>query len=168
MVGILVVSHGKLAEALISSVQFLVGNLERVKGISIWPRDGKEEVKDRIQKGVGEVDDGNGVVILTDLLGGTPTNLSLSILEDGKVEVVTGVNLPMLLTLSSYRKERSLREVGRLVKKSGRRSIILVKGVLGRRKGKRLRKSVKHDGKPHVENYGDHPLLSTQGRKNDA
>jgi len=144
MVGILVVSHGRLAEALISSVQFLVGNLERVKGISIWPRERKEEVKDRIQKGVGEVDDGDGVVILTDVLGGTPTNLSLSCTENDNVEVVTGVNLPMLLTLSSYRKERSLREVGRLVKKSGRRSITLAREVLRRRKGKRLRERSEH------------------------
>jgi PTS system mannose-specific IIA component len=135
MVGILVVSHGSLAEAFISSAQFLVGNLERVKGISVWPRDRKEEVKDRIQKGVGEVDDGDGVVILTDVLGGTPTNLSLSILEGKKVEVVTGVNMPMLLTLSSYRKGKSLREIGRLVKKSGRRSIILAKTLWGKKRG---------------------------------
>jgi len=143
MIGILIVSHGRLAEALISSVQFLVGKLHRVKGISIWPRDGIKEIKDRIQKGIRELDDGDGVVILTDVLGGTPTNLSLSILEDEKVEVVTGVNMPMLLTLSSYRKGRSLREIGRLVKKSGRRSIILAKEVLGRKKSKRLMKRVK-------------------------
>ena len=130
MVGILVVSHGKLAEALISSVQFLVGNLERIKGISIWPRDRKEEVKDRIQKGVDEVDDGDGVVILTDVLGGTPTNLSLSCTENDNVEVVTGVNLPMLLTLSSYQKGKSLEEISRLAKKSGRRSIALAKKVV--------------------------------------
>lgn len=133
MVGILVVSHGRLAEALITSVQFLVGDLNRVKGISIWPRDRKDEVRDRIQKGIVEVDDGDGVVILTDVLGGTPTNLSLSVLEDKEVEVITGVNLPMLLTLSSYRKGRSLREIGKIVKKSGRRSIILAKEVLGRK-----------------------------------
>jgi PTS system mannose-specific IIA component len=134
MVGILVVSHGKLAEALISSVQSLVGNLERVKGISIWPRDRKEEVEDRIEKGMGEVDDGDGVVILTDVLGGTTTNLSLSVSKDEKVEVVTGVNMPMLLTLSSYRKDRSLGEVGRLVKKSGRRSITLARAMLRSKK----------------------------------
>lgn len=134
MIGVIVVSHGRLAEALISSVQFLVGDLHSVKGISIWPRDRIKKIKDRIQKGMREVDDGDGVVILTDVLGGTPTNLSLSILEDEKVEVVTGVNMPMLLTLSSYRKGRSLREIGRLVKKSGRRSIILAKEVSGRKK----------------------------------
>lgn len=131
MVGILIVSHGRLAEALISSVQFLVGNLQRVKGIAIWPRDRKEEVKDRIQKGIGEMDDGDGVLILTDILGGTPTNLTLPLLEEDKVEVVTGVNVPMLVTVSSYRKGRSLEEIAALVKKSGRRSIVMAKKVLG-------------------------------------
>ena len=134
MVGILIVSHGRLADALISSVQSLVGNLEKIRGVPIWSKDREEEVKDRIQKEMAEVDDGDGVVILTDILGGTPTNLSLSFLEDEKVEVVTGVNIPMLVTLASYRKGRSLREIGSLVKKSGRRGIILAKEVFGLRR----------------------------------
>jgi PTS system mannose-specific IIA component len=136
MVGVLIVSHGKLAEALISSVQSLTGNLQKMMGVSIWPTERKEEVKERIRKKVAEVDDGDGVVILTDILGGTPTNLSLSFSRDKKVEVVTGVNMPMLLTLSSCRKGKSLREIGALVKKSGRRSIISAKDVLGRKRGK--------------------------------
>jgi PTS system mannose-specific IIA component len=134
MVGILIVSHGRLADALISSVQSLVGNLEKIKGVPIWSKDREDEVRHRIQKKMAEVDDGDGVVILTDILGGTPTNLSLSFLEDEKVEVVTGVNIPMLLTLASYRKGRSLREIGSLVKKSGRRGIILAKEVFGLRR----------------------------------
>jgi len=133
MIGILVISHGRLAEAIISSVQFLVGHLEKVKGISIWPKDRKEEIRDRIQKGIQEVDEGDGVIILTDLLGGTPTTLSLSVLENKNIEVVTGVNMPMLLTLSSYRRGRSLREICRLAKKSGRRSIVLAKRLMGRK-----------------------------------
>ena len=75
-------------------------------------------------------------MILTDVLGGTATNLSLSFLEDEKVELVTGVNIPMLLTLSSYREGKSLKDIGKLVKKSGRRSIILAKRLL---KSKRIR-----------------------------
>jgi len=79
-------------------------------------------------------------MILTDIMVGTSTNLSLSFLKDEKVEVVTGVNVPMLLTLSSYRKGRSIKEIGRLVKKSGRRSIILAKEILGlRRDGQNAR-----------------------------
>jgi PTS system mannose-specific IIA component len=134
MVGILIVSHGRLADALISSVQSLVGNLEKIRGVPIWSKDREEEVKVRIQKGMKEVDDGEGVVILTDILVGASTNLRLSFLDDEKVEVVTGVNLPMLLTLSSYREGRSLKEVGKLVKKSGRRSIILAKDVFDRKR----------------------------------
>jgi PTS system mannose-specific IIA component len=139
MVGILIVSHGKLAEALISSVQSITGNLQKIMGVSIWPIERKEEVEERIKRKVAEVDDGDGVVILTDILGGTPTNLSLSFLNNEKVEVVTGVNMPMLLTLSSYRKGRSLKEIVRLVKKSGRRSIILAKEVPGSKRRMRLK-----------------------------
>jgi PTS system mannose-specific IIA component len=133
MVGVLIVSHGGYAEALISSLQFLVGKQQKIRGVSIWPKDQEKEVKDRIQKKMVEVDDGEGVVILTDILGGTPTKLSLSCFENEKVEVVTGVNLPMLLTVSSYRKGKSLEEIGRLAKKSGRRSITLAKKLLGLR-----------------------------------
>jgi PTS system mannose-specific IIA component len=131
MVGILIVSYGRLAQALISSVQYLFGDLKRIRAVSIWPKDSEEEIRNRIQKNAAELNDGNGIVILTDILGGTPTNLSLSFLDDESVEVVTGVNMPMLLTLLSYRKERSLREMGRLAKKSGRRSIILARTLPG-------------------------------------
>lgn len=131
MVGILIVSYGRLSQALVSSVQYLVGDLKRIRAVSIWPKDSEEEIRNRIQKNVAELNDGNGIVILTDILGGTPTNLSLSFLDDESVEVVTGVNMPMLLTLLSYRKERSLREMSRLAKKSGRRSIILARALPG-------------------------------------
>ena len=131
MVGILIVSHGKLAEAMISSVQVLMGGLKRIRGVSIWPKENPRKVEERIQKEMAAVDDGDGVLILTDILGGTPTNLTLPLLEGDKVEVVTGVNLPMLVTVSSYRKGRSLEEIAALVKKSGRRSIVMAKKVLG-------------------------------------
>ena len=131
MVGILIVSHGKLAEALVSSVQFLVGNLKKIRRVSIWPRDSEETIRRRIQRKIAQVDEGDGVLILTDILGGRPANLSCSFLEKDRTEVVTGVNIPMLVTLSSYRSGMSLEDISRLVKKSGRRSIVLAKGVLG-------------------------------------
>jgi PTS system mannose-specific IIA component len=134
MVGILVVSHGGLADALISSVQAIVGNIQKVKGVCIRPKDNVEEIKGRIRKKMAEVDEGDGVVVLTDLLGGTPTNISLSLSKDEKFEVITGVNLPMLLTLSSYRKGRSFGDLVKIVKESGRRSIILAKKVMACRK----------------------------------
>jgi PTS system mannose-specific IIA component len=123
-----------LIQELISSVEFLVGELKRIKGLSIWPKESKKEIKHRIQQKIAEIDDGDGVVILTDVMGGTPTNIALSFLEDEKVEVVTAVNMPMLLTLSSYREGRSLKEIVRLVKRSGRRSITLAKEVFGRKR----------------------------------
>ena len=131
MVGILIVSHGRLAHALIASVQFIVGNLQRAKGVSIWPKDNEKKIREKIQRKIVEVDDGDGVMILTDILGGSPTNLTLPFLESERVEVVTAVNMPMLLTLSTYRKGRFLREIGNRMKKSGRRSIVLAKEVLG-------------------------------------
>ena len=130
MVGIVIVSHGKLADALILSAQNLVGPLERVEAVSVWPEDGEKRIETKIQEKGVEVDDGDGVVILTDILGGTPTNVSLPLLEKGKVEIVTGVNMPMILTLSSYRSGRSLREIGKMLKKSGRRSITVAKELL--------------------------------------
>jgi PTS system mannose-specific IIA component len=133
MIGILIVSHGGLADALVSSVQTLVGNLQKISGVSIWPKDNVKEIKGRIRREMAEVDEGDGVVVLTDLLGGTPTNACLSLSKDKKIEVITGVNLPMLLTLSSYRKGRPLEEICALAKKAGRRSIVLAKGVFGLR-----------------------------------
>jgi PTS system mannose-specific IIA component len=130
VVGIVIVSHGKLADALILSAQNLVGPLERVEAVSVWPEDGEKRIETKIQEKGVEVDDGDGVVILTDILGGTPTNVSLPLLEKGKVEIVTGVNMPMILTLSSYRSGRSLREIGKMLKKSGRRSITVAKELL--------------------------------------
>ncbi len=129
MIGILIVSHGRLADALISSVQSLVGDLPRVSGVSIWPKDKEKELRNRIELKMAEVDDGDGVVILMDSLGGRLTDLSLSLSRSKKVQVVTGVNMPMLLTLSSYRESKSLIEIGELVKKSGRRSIALAREV---------------------------------------
>jgi mannose PTS system EIIA component len=136
MVGILIVSHGGLAESIISVAQYLVGKMQKVKGISIWPKENKQIIQDRIRERIAEVNDGDGVVILMDILAGTPTNLSLSMLERERVEVVTGVNVPMLLAVSSYRKGRSLEEISRLIKKSGRRSIRLVGGML--KSGKKM------------------------------
>jgi PTS system mannose-specific IIA component len=131
MVGILIVSHGRLAEALVSSVQFLVGKIKKIRGVSIWPRDSEKSIRRRIQRKIAQVDEGDGVLILTDILGGRPANLSISFLEKHRMEVVTGVNIPMLVTISSYREGRSLEEMSRLVKKSGRRSIVLAKGLVG-------------------------------------
>ena len=98
MVGILIVSHGRLAEALVSSVQFLVGKIKKIRGVSICRIDSEKSIRRRIQRKIAQVDEGDGVLILTDILGGRPANLSFSFLEKHRMEVVTGVNIPMLVT----------------------------------------------------------------------
>ncbi len=157
MIGILVVSHGELAEALISSVQILVGKLQKIKSISIWPGDGQEEIEERIEKEIAEVDEGDGVIILTDMLGGTPTNLILSYLKGKHAEVITGVNMPMLLLLSSHRAEKSLERIAALVKKAGRRSITLPQRFLGWR-----RRRIGSDILPKLQD-GDHKRQECRG-----
>jgi PTS system mannose-specific IIA component len=142
MVGILIVSYGRLAEALISSVRFLVGNIKQIRKVAIWPTDNKEKVRNRIRRSILEIDEGDGVLVLTDILGASSTNLSLSFLERYRVEVITGVNIPMLVTLSSCRRGMSLEDISRLVKKSGRRSIVLAKGVLGWKCRTKVKKQV--------------------------
>lgn len=132
MVGVLIISHGVLAETLVSEAQHLIGKLPKVRGVSIRPKENQKEISNRIRAKMAEVDQGDGIMILTDVLGGTPTNLSLPFLKDKSIQVVTGVNVPMLLALSSYR-GRSLEDICHLVKKAGRRSIIMVKETLGMR-----------------------------------
>jgi PTS system mannose-specific IIA component len=134
MIGVLIISHGGLADALISAAESLVGELRKVKGVSIWPQNAKKDIQHKIRQHLAELDDGDGVIILTDLLGGTPVGLSLSFLQDRNIEVVSGVNLPMLLAVSSYRRGKSLREVSKLVKRSGRRSIVLANRIVGLKK----------------------------------
>jgi len=129
MVGILIITHGDLAEALISTAELIIGNLKMTRGISIWPQESREEVKDRIQSEMTKVNNGDGVVILTDIFGGTPTNQSLPLVKPEKVGVVTGVNISMLLAISCYREGKPVKEVCSLAKKAGRRSIVSVSEI---------------------------------------
>ncbi len=133
MIGILVIAHGGFAHALISSAQFIVGKLRKTRGVSIRQKDTEVQIKRRIQKEISNLEEGDGVLVLTDVFGGTPTNLSLTFLGKQNVEVVTGVNIPMLLTVSSYRSSKSLAEISELVKQSGQKSIVLAREALGRR-----------------------------------
>jgi mannose PTS system EIIA component len=135
MIGILVVAHGGFAHALVSSVQFIVGKLRKTRCVSIRRRDTEVQIKRRIEKEISELEEGDGVLVLTDIFGGTPTNLSTTFLGKQNVEVVTGVNIPMLLTVSSYRSNKSLDEISKMVKEAGQKSIILAREAQGCRDG---------------------------------
>ncbi|MBW1670684.1 MAG: PTS sugar transporter subunit IIA [Deltaproteobacteria bacterium] len=112
MIGVVVTSHGRLADELLLTTVFIVGKTEQMVALSIDPSKPIDKLQSDIRKAVKEVDTGDGVLILTDMFGGTPANMSLAFLEDNKVEVITGVNLPMLIKLCQCRnKNKTLHEV---------------------------------------------------------
>ena len=133
MVGVLIVSHGTLAETLVNTAEFIVGKLKAVKAVSIDPTSDVKELREKIHEAMEEVDGGNGVLILTDMFGGTPSNISLSFLEKERIDVVTGVNLPMVINLAHVREGKSLPEVAEAIRSGGRRSISLASQILGKK-----------------------------------
>ncbi len=130
MIGILIVTHKELAEALMNVWDLILGRQEKIAAVSLDPSASPEISRQQIQRGLSQVNNGNGVVILTDMLGGTPSNLTLSFLQEGKVEVITGVNLPMLMKLAQLRDKEDLREVALALKQSGQRGITVASEVL--------------------------------------
>jgi len=130
-VGIVAVSHCGLAEEMLRVAELIVGRLEACKTLSFGTLQSVEEMVAAMRDAIKEVDRGRGVIILTDLFGGTPANISLSFLGEN-VEVVCGMNLPMLIKLAACRKERNVHEVAALVKEYGQRHISLASEVLAR------------------------------------
>ncbi|PWC33540.1 PTS sugar transporter subunit IIA [Azospirillum sp. TSO35-2] len=108
MIGMVLVTHGRLAEEFIAALFHVVGEQQQVRAVCIGPDDDMEQRRQDILNSVAEVDDGAGVVVLTDMFGGTPSNLAISIMDKAKVEVIAGVNLPMLIKLASVRKTEPL------------------------------------------------------------
>jgi PTS system mannose-specific IIA component len=133
MIGVVIVTHRELAEALISVCDLIMGRQEGMIAVSLDPSESPETSMEQIKTGLAQVNNGNGVIILTDMLGGTPSNLSLSFLQEGKVEVVTGVNLPMLMKLAHLRESTDLREVALSLRQSGQQGITVASEVLQRK-----------------------------------
>ncbi|RLB08163.1 MAG: PTS fructose transporter subunit IIA [Deltaproteobacteria bacterium] len=133
MIGVIIVTHSALADEFLMATQQIVGDVEGIEPISIDPSEPIEEVKKRIKKAIKKVDAGEGVLILTDMFGGTPSNISLSFLEKGKVEVVTGVNLPMLIKLSTLREEKALDDLASFIRSYGQKNIHLASEILERK-----------------------------------
>lgn len=122
MIGVVVATHGKLAEEMIRTAEAVVGKLVQVAAVSVVATE--PDVRGRVEEAIRGVDQGDGVLLLTDLLGGSPTNLCLSFLTERKVEVVTGVNLPMLLKLGALRaSEKPIAEVARDLAEAGQKAI---------------------------------------------
>ena len=130
MVGIVIVTHLRLGEELLAVAELIVGKLKQFDAVSIDPSEGVEEIREKISASIRKVDKGEGILILTDMFGGTPSNISLSFLEESKIEVITGVNLPMLLKLSTYEGEGDLVELAQFIKTYGQKNINLASEIL--------------------------------------
>ena len=130
MVGIIIVTHLRLGEELLAVAELILGKLKHFEAVSINATEGVEEIKEEISEAIRKVDRGKGVLILTDMFGGTPSNISLSFLEEWKIEVITGVNLPMLLKLSTYEGEENLAELAEFIKTYGQKNINLASEIL--------------------------------------
>jgi PTS system mannose-specific IIA component len=130
MIGLVIVTHGGLATEFRAALEHIHGPQEKMDVISIGPDDDMETRRDDILAAIKGVDDGDGVILLTDMFGGTPSNLAISVMEDAKVEVIAGVNLPMLIKLASVRGESSLDEAISEAQEAGRKYISVASKIL--------------------------------------
>jgi PTS system mannose-specific IIA component len=131
MIGIVIVTHSHLGDALIEAAAFILGaKPEATVAVSVDLNENAEKLRGQIEKAIKKVRQKDGVLILTDMFGGTPSNLSYSFLEDGKVEVISGVNLPILIKADSARKTKDLSVLAATLETFGKRSISLASGIL--------------------------------------
>ena len=131
MIGIVIVTHCQLGEALIGAAQFIIGSQpESLESVSIDLNENAEKLRNKISQGIKKVKGQEGVLILTDMFGGTPSNLSYSFLEEGRIEVLSGVNLPILIQAASMRKKMKLDEFVSNLESFGKKSISLASGIL--------------------------------------
>ncbi len=131
MIGLVLVTHGRLAVEFRIAMEHVVGPQEAIETICIGPDDDMEMRRAEIAAAVARVDDGKGVILLTDLFGGTPSNLAISLLQAGHVEVIAGVNLPMLIRLESARKAMNVTEAVAAAREAGTKYISVASQLLG-------------------------------------
>ncbi len=122
-IGGVIVSHGQVASELLAAAETVVGDLSHITAVSIGWHDDVEIAKDEISRAINKVSEGAGVLLLTDMFGGTPTNISAMFFKENEVEIVTGVNLPMVIKLASQNKEISLIELAKDVEEQGKQAI---------------------------------------------
>ncbi len=133
MVGLIILTHCQIAGELVQSASMIVGEIPSCVAIGISPEERVESIAERVEQALTKVDEGEGTLILTDLFGGTPSNVGLSFLQEKKVEVVSGVNLPMILKLSLGRRGKELKEVAREARDAGRKSISIASEIMKKR-----------------------------------
>ncbi|KTF69283.1 PTS sugar transporter subunit IIA [Sphingomonas sp. HT-1] len=131
MIGLVLVTHGRLAEEFVVAMEHVVGSQEQVAAICIGPEDDMETRRADIKAAIAAVDSGKGVIVLSDLFGGTPSNLAISLMEAGRIEVIAGINLPMLIRLGSARTTMKVTEAVAAARDAGRKYITIASEVLG-------------------------------------
>src|SRR5918995_7517672 len=130
MIGVVLVTHGGLAAEFRSALEHVVGPQRQIEAVTIGPDDDVEQCRNAIIDAVKKVDSGEGVAILTDMFGGTPSNLAISCMSRPKVEVLAGINLPMLIKLAKVREERSLPDAIAMAQEAGRKYVTIASRVL--------------------------------------
>jgi mannose PTS system EIIA component len=130
MIGMVLVTHGRLADEFIAALEHVVGPQRNVAAVCIGPEDDMEQRRGEIIEQVSRVDDGSGVVVLTDMFGGTPSNLAISIMDRAKIEVIAGMNLPMLIKLASVRNTEKLGDAVASAREAGRKYINVASQLL--------------------------------------
>ncbi|EJL35258.1 PTS sugar transporter subunit IIA [Novosphingobium sp. AP12] len=131
MIGMILVTHGNLAEEFVHAMEHVVGDQADVATVCIGPNDDMERRRAEIAEAIAKVDSGEGVIVLTDLFGGTPSNLAISLMQAGKVEVIAGINLPMLIRLAKARGCMPVREAVAAARDAGRNYITIASEYLG-------------------------------------
>lgn len=131
MIGALAVTHGQLAHELVAAAEMIVGEIFHIQAVSIGWHDDVNDARREIERRIAEVELGAGVLILTDMFGGTPSNIAFSFHEPGKVDVVTGVNLPMIIRIATQKEGETLDSMARGVRDQGRSSISMASDFLG-------------------------------------
>ena len=130
MIGLVLVTHGRLADEFVAALEHVVGPQPQIASVSIGPEDDMERRRQDIVEAVRRVDSGQGVAVLTDMFGGTPSNLAISIMDQGRIEVIAGVNLPMLIRLAKIRGDSPLEKAVGLAQEAGRKYISVASQVL--------------------------------------
>ena len=136
-IGGVIVSHGQVANELLAAAEAVVGDLSHIIAVSIGWHDDVEMAKAEIERAIAQVSSGSGVLVLTDMFGGTPTNISAMFLKENEVEIVTGVNLPMVIKLASDRREVTLHELAKEVEDQGKEAICRTSTLLEPQKMKK-------------------------------
>lgn len=131
MIGALVVTHGHLGRELVAAAEMIVGEISHIRAVSIGWHDDVNDTRKDIEKRIAEVENGEGVLLLTDMFGGTPSNIAFSLHDPGNIDVVTGVNLPMIIKIAGQKEGDTLHSLAQIVRDQGRSSIAMASDFLG-------------------------------------